>query len=86
MPTPTVILDEGLSAAAAVRLYALHVLKACRGNRPQAAASLDVDPSTLRKWMQDLEKQGASIPAAPARAHRPRKAIAISVPASSLPG
>ena len=69
-----------LSAAAAVRLYALGVLKHHEGDRHKTAAALDVDPSTLRRWLADLERSGAAIPAGPKRTGRPRKAINVSIP------
>jgi len=78
---PEFTLSEPVSAAAAVRLYALHVLTTEGGDRPAAAKALDVDPSTLRKWLRDMVEQGIAIPASPHRQGRGRKAIAVTFPA-----
>jgi len=71
-----------LSAASAVRLYALEVLKCHNGDRVRAAKALDLDPSTLKKWMMDLEKtKFVTIPPAPRRQARPRSKKAVELPA-----
>ena len=79
MSNTPVTLNTGLSAAVAVRLYALDALTRCEGDRAKAALSLDVDITTLRKWLKELEVGGVTIPEAPRRQGRPRKAITLDL-------
>jgi len=74
-------IPSNVTAAAAVRLYALHQVNLHGGDRNKAAAALEVDPTTLRRWLADLEGQGVTVPAPTRRAGRARRAINVLLPA-----
>ena len=81
-----IMLPDNINAATAQRLYALEVLRRCGGDRAQAAAALNVDPSTLRTWMASLAKLGVEVPHKAKRPKAPspriRGAIRIELPPS----
>jgi transposase len=70
MNAPDLTLPANLTAAAASRRYALHVLEAHGGNRAAAARSLGVYACTLQSWIRVMEAEGLTVPAPH---HRTRK-------------
>lgn len=59
-----VAIPTGLPAKHAVAFYALSVLRANGGNRLQTSKDLKVQPSTLRAWLDLLQKDGVEVPSA----------------------
>lgn len=88
MPKEMVKIPLECNAATAQRLFALEVLRQQDGDRTKTARALDVDPSTLRKWMASLEVAGVKVPKA--KHGRPlnlqgRGPVRILVPSVALP-